>query len=168
MPPVQHAWRKVPIEYQEQIECTLDDMVNKGVIAPVSMPSKMISSLISLQAWWYTTHVLTQRILTRPIVWEHYKAPTLSDISHWHSSATYFSKLDAKDTLLEHTPQWEIFLPDPHLIPIMAGTISYTCHSVWRCPKTSFRCTWTRQQTASLAYLPYMTIYIYIYIYIYI
>ena len=34
--PVQHAQQKVPIEYQEQIECTLNDMVVKGVIVPVS------------------------------------------------------------------------------------------------------------------------------------
>ena len=34
--PIQHAWQKVPIKYREQIECTLDDMVEKGVIAPVS------------------------------------------------------------------------------------------------------------------------------------
>ena len=38
--PVQHAWQKVPIEYQEQIEHTLNDMFNKGIIAPISQPTK--------------------------------------------------------------------------------------------------------------------------------
>ena len=45
IPPVQHAQHKVPIEYQEQIECTLDDMIGKGVIAPVSQPSEWVLSL---------------------------------------------------------------------------------------------------------------------------
>ena len=35
-PPVQHARHKVPIEYKEQIEKALDDMVLKGMIATVS------------------------------------------------------------------------------------------------------------------------------------
>ena len=43
--PVQHAQWKIPIEYQEQIEHTLDDMVDKGVIAPVSQPTEWVSSL---------------------------------------------------------------------------------------------------------------------------
>ena len=34
--PVQHAHRKVPIEYWEEIECILDEMVKKGVITLVS------------------------------------------------------------------------------------------------------------------------------------
>ena len=44
--PVQHTLQKVPIEYQEQIECTLEDMVNKGVITPVSHPIEWVSSLM--------------------------------------------------------------------------------------------------------------------------
>ena len=43
--PVQHARRKVPIEYQEQIQCTLNDMVAKGVITPASQPTEWVSSL---------------------------------------------------------------------------------------------------------------------------
>ena len=45
VPLVQHAWRKVPMEYWEQIECTLNEMVEKGVIVPVSQPTKWVSLL---------------------------------------------------------------------------------------------------------------------------
>ena len=38
VPPVQHARWKFPIEYRDQIEQALDDMVLKGVIAPVTKP----------------------------------------------------------------------------------------------------------------------------------
>ena len=43
--PVQHTQRKAPIKYREQIECTLNETVKKGVIMPVSLPTKWVSSL---------------------------------------------------------------------------------------------------------------------------
>ena len=43
--PVQHAQRKVAIEYREQIESTPSKMVKKGVIVPVSQPTKWVFSL---------------------------------------------------------------------------------------------------------------------------
>ena len=45
VPPVQHARQKVPIEYRDQIEQALDDMVLKGVIAPLTKPTIWVSSL---------------------------------------------------------------------------------------------------------------------------
>ena len=45
VPPVQHARQKAPIEYRDQIEKALDDMVLKGVIAPVTKPTAWVSSL---------------------------------------------------------------------------------------------------------------------------
>ena len=33
--PVQHAQHKVLVEHREQIECTLNDMIEKGVIVPI-------------------------------------------------------------------------------------------------------------------------------------
>ena len=35
MSPVQHAYRKVPIEAREQIEKALQHMVDQGIITPV-------------------------------------------------------------------------------------------------------------------------------------
>ena len=40
---------------------------------------------------------LNPKDLNKAIVWQHYKAPTLDDISHCLSGGTCFSKLDAKD-----------------------------------------------------------------------
>ena len=45
VPPVQHARWKAPIEYRNQIEQALDDMVLKGVIAPVTKPTTWVSLL---------------------------------------------------------------------------------------------------------------------------
>ena len=45
IPPVQHARHKVPIEYKEQIEKSLDKMVLKGMITSVSRPTTWVSLL---------------------------------------------------------------------------------------------------------------------------
>ena len=45
VPAVQHARRKVPIEYRDQIEKALDDMDLKGVIDPITKPTTWVSSL---------------------------------------------------------------------------------------------------------------------------
>ena len=96
--PIQHTQRKVPIEYWEQIEHTLNDMVNKGVTAPVSWPTMWVLSLTYPHKSDGTLCIcLNPKDLNKAIVWEHYKAPTLDKISHWLSGTTYFSKLDAKD-----------------------------------------------------------------------
>ena len=88
-PPVQHIRCKVPIEYREQIEKALDEMVLKGVITPVSKPTARVSSLTypykpdgSLQI------CPDPKDLNKAIVWEYYKAPTLDEISHQLSGAT--------------------------------------------------------------------------------
>ena len=49
------------------------------------------------QAWWYPAHMPWPKDLNKAIVWEHYKAPALDEISHCLRGATCFSKLDAKD-----------------------------------------------------------------------
>ena len=45
--------------------------------------------------------------LNKAIIWEHYKAPTLDEITHKLSGAKVFSKLDAKDGF------WSIHLDTP-------------------------------------------------------
>ena len=53
---------------------------------------------LSPQAWWYPAHMpLDPKVLTKATVQEHYKAPSLDEISHWLNCITCFSKLDTKD-----------------------------------------------------------------------
>ena len=95
---MQHARQKVPIEYRDQIEKALDDMVLKGVIAPVTKPTAWVSSLTYPRKPDGSLHIcLNPKDLNKVIVQEHYKALTLDGITHHLSGATCFSKLDAKD-----------------------------------------------------------------------
>ena len=96
--PVQHAQGKVPIKHWEQIEHTVDDMVDKGVITPVSQHTEWVSSLTYPHKPNGTLCIcLNPKDLNKAIVLDHYKAPTLDEISYWLSGTTCFSKLVAKD-----------------------------------------------------------------------
>ena len=71
-------------------------MVEKGVIAAVSQPTEWVSSLTYPHKPDGTLCIcLNSKDLNKAIVQEHYKAPTLNEISHHLSGATCFSKLDA-------------------------------------------------------------------------
>ena len=97
-PPVQHARCKVPIEYRDQIEKALDEMVLKGVIAPVLKPTAWVSSLTyPCKPDGSLCICLNPKDLNKVLVQEHYKTPTLAEITHCLSGGTCFSKLDAKD-----------------------------------------------------------------------
>ena len=117
VPPILHAHEKVLTEYPEQIEQTLNYLVTQGVIAPVSVPTKWVSSLTYLCKPDGSLHIcLNPKDLNKAIVQEHYKAPTLDEIFHWLIGATCFSKLDTKDasrayTLMRNPPTLPPFTP---------------------------------------------------------
>ena len=72
-------------------------MVDKEII-PVTEPTEWVSSLTYPRKPDGTIHpCLDPHNLNEAIIREHYKAPTLDKISHRLSSATVFSKHDAKD-----------------------------------------------------------------------
>ena len=98
VPPVQHARCKVPIECREAIEKLLQDMVDQEIITPVTEPTEWVSSLTYPQKPDGSLHIcLDPKDLNKAIIREHYKAPTLDEITHKLSGAKVFSKLDAKD-----------------------------------------------------------------------
>ena len=107
VPPAQHARRKVPIEYKEQIEKALQQMEDLKIITPVTIPTEWVSSITYPRKPDGTLCIcLDPRDLNKAIIREHYKAPTLEEISHKLAGATVFSKLDAKDGF------WSIHLDD--------------------------------------------------------
>ena len=98
VPLMQHARGKVPIEYRDQTKKALDDMDLKGAITPVTKPTAWVSSLTYSGKPDGSLHIcLDHKDFNKAIVWEHYKAPTLNEITQCWSGAKCFSKLDAKD-----------------------------------------------------------------------
>ena len=108
--PVQHTSCKVSIECRETIEKLLQDMVDQGIITLVTGPMEWVSSLTYSQKPDGSLCIcLDPRDLNKAIIWEHYKAPTLDEITHKLSGAKVFSKLNVKDGF------WNIHLEQLHL-----------------------------------------------------
>ena len=83
-------------------------MVGQAIIAPVTEPTEWVSSLTYPQKQDGSLHIcLDPHDLNKAIIQEHYKAPTLDEITHKLSGAKVFSKLDAKDSF------WSIHLNTP-------------------------------------------------------
>ena len=92
----------------------LDNMVEKGVIV-TCFPSNRVGIFANfIPASLIVPYVYASTLmnLNKALVWEHYKAPTLDEISHCLSGVTCFSKFDAKDGFKSIHLEWEIFIPD--------------------------------------------------------
>ena len=81
-------------------------MVDLQVITPATKPREWFSTLSYPQKPNESLCIcLDSCDLNKAIIWEHYVAPTLDEITHKLSSATgFFFKIRCKGWLLEHTP----------------------------------------------------------------
>ena len=113
VPPAQHARQKVLIKYRDHIEKALDDMVLKGVIAPVTKPTTWVSSLTYPHKPDGSLHIcLDPKDLNKAIVQEHYKAHTLDEITHHFKWSYMLQQVWCKRWLLEHPPRWGLITSD--------------------------------------------------------
>ena len=139
---VQHTQWKVPIEYHDQIQSTLDKMITLSHCWSPNWPSRYLPSPTPGSHTAPSIYALTPETWTREIVWEQYKAPTFNKIFHCLSSAMTFSKLDANDNFWSvHLNKKSSYLTTFHTHK--GSTNSCTCPLVWRCPRMSFGCAWT-------------------------
>ena len=93
--PVQHARRKVPLEYKEEIEAELMEMKRLGIITEQVEPTPWVSSLTyPKKANGKLRVCLDPKDLNRAIIRENHKAPTLEEISHQLARAKHFTKVD--------------------------------------------------------------------------
>ena len=96
VPPVQHGRHKVPIEYKEEIEKELSEMVLQGIITQQMEPTPWVSSLTyPKKANGKLRICLDPKDLNKAIIHENHKAPTLKEIAHILTGVTKFSKVDS-------------------------------------------------------------------------
>ena len=94
-PPVQHRRWKVPIEYKEEIEKELAEMVWQRIIKQTK-PTPWVSSLMyPKKANGKLRICLDPKDLNKAIICKNHKAPTLEEIAHILMGATTFSKVDS-------------------------------------------------------------------------
>ena len=96
IPPVQHRRWKVPIEYKEEIEKELAEMVQQRIITKQAEATPWVSSLMyPKKANGKLRICLDPKDLNKAIIHENHKAPTLKEIAHVLMGATRFSKVDS-------------------------------------------------------------------------
>ena len=95
VPPVQHGRQKVPIEYKEEIEKELAEIVWQRIITKQTEPTPWVSSLTyPKKANGKLRICLNPKNLNKAIIHENHKAPTLEEIAHVLMGTTKFSKVD--------------------------------------------------------------------------
>ena len=94
--PVVHAARKMPVALREKVKAELDRMEKLNIITKVDEPTNWVNSLVVVPKPNGTVRIcLDPRDLNKAINREHYKMPTLEEITSQLSGAQYFTVLDA-------------------------------------------------------------------------
>ena len=91
---MQHAPRRVPVALRDRLKENLDDMVQQGIIAPVTKPTPWFSSMVVVPKKNGALRIsLDPKDLNTAIKWEHYPLPTIDDIAMRLHEAKLFTIL---------------------------------------------------------------------------
>lgn len=97
--PVVHAPRKLPVALRDDVKRKLDEMLQLQVIKKVEGPTDWVNSMTVVKKPNGDIRIcLDPRDLNKYIKREHFKLPTLDEITSKLSGAKYFSTLDCKQS----------------------------------------------------------------------
>ncbi|XP_048252587.1 uncharacterized protein K02A2.6-like [Haliotis rufescens] len=97
--PVVHAPRKVPIALHEKVQVELQRMEDLGVIMKVEEPTEWVNSMVVVpKASGEIRLCLDPADLNKAIQREHYRMPTIQDVTSKIADHKYFTVLDAKSS----------------------------------------------------------------------
>lgn len=95
--PVVHAPRKLPLALKDSVKAKLDEMIRDGIIAKVEGPTDWVNSMTVVRKTNGDIRIcLDPRDLNKAIRREHFRLPTLDEITADLGGSKYFSTLDAK------------------------------------------------------------------------
>ncbi len=98
--PVVNAPRRCPVHVRKDIQAEIDEMERKGIIEkiPAGQPTEWLSNLVCARKSNSKMRVcLDLRSLNANLKHTYHRSPTVEEITYKMTSATVFSKLDAKD-----------------------------------------------------------------------
>ena len=97
--PVVHAPRKCPIAVRPLVDTKLDKLLEQEVIVPVTEPTDWVSSLAySWKADGDLRTCLNLTHLNKAIRRDHYRTPTLEEITHELAGSKKFTKVDGSSS----------------------------------------------------------------------
>ena len=96
--PVQHAPRRIAVALRPKLKEALDDLEDQGVIAPVTTPTRWISSIVAVPKKNGKLRIcLDPKDLNRAIQRKNYQLPTVEDIATRLHGAKVFIIMDVKN-----------------------------------------------------------------------
>ena len=97
--PVVHTPRKCPIAIRPLVDKKLDKLLEQNIIVPVTEPTDWVSSLVySWKADGDLRTCLNPTHLNKAIRWDHYRTPTLEEITRELAGSTKFTKVDGSSS----------------------------------------------------------------------
>ena len=98
VPPVQHALCRITVALRPRFKEALDDLEAQDVVAPVTMPTRLISSIVAVPKKNGKLLIcLDPKDLNRAIQRESYQLPTVGDIATRLHGAKVFTIMDVKN-----------------------------------------------------------------------
>lgn len=98
VPPKVLPCRKIPIALQDKVKQELDSLVDRGVLIPVSEPTKWVSQMAIVHKVKGKLRIcIDPQPLNVALRRQHYKLPTLEDVLPKLANTRVFSKLDIKE-----------------------------------------------------------------------
>ena len=99
--PIIHAPRKCPIAMWPLVQEKLDEFMEQGIIVPVEEPMDWVSSLAySWKANGKLRVCLDPQDVNKAIKRDHYKTPTVEEITHLLAGSRKFTKVDGTSSYL--------------------------------------------------------------------
>lgn len=96
--PVVHPPRRVPVAMRTKLEEELDSLTERQIIAPVDVPTPLVSSLVCVEKPNGKLRVcLDPKDLNKGLRRSHYPMPTIDDVLPDLNDAKVFSTFDAKN-----------------------------------------------------------------------
>ena len=108
IPPMVQPPCRTPVALQQTVKTELKVMVNQAIIAPVTEPTKWVSSMVVVPKKNGKVRVcLDPRNLNQAIMHSHYLLPTIEEVATRLTNAKLFTVLDAKSGF------WQVVLDEP-------------------------------------------------------
>ncbi len=90
--------RKIPIALRGDVHAELDNLVERGVLIPVTEPTQWVSQMAVVRKSNGKLRIcIDPQPLNEALMREHYKLPTVDDVLPMLHDAKVFSKLDVKE-----------------------------------------------------------------------
>ena len=90
--------RKIPLAIRDDVKCELDNLVQRGILKPVTEPTRWVSQMAVVRKSNGRLRLcIDPQALNSALMREHFRLPTLDDVLPELANAKIFSKLDVKE-----------------------------------------------------------------------